>query len=57
MIRLIEFYVPDGVKTSTKWVPSEQRGKLIPFPRVQKQGSEPPLAESAFTSDVSGCGL
>ena len=39
MAKLIEFYVPDGIKTSAKWIPPEQRGKVIPFPVPQKTGA------------------
>jgi hypothetical protein len=33
MAKVIEFYVPEKFrKQSGKWVPPEQRGKIIPFP-------------------------
>jgi len=31
MARVIEFYIPERYKKNTKWVPSENRGKLIEF--------------------------
>jgi hypothetical protein len=32
MAKVIEIYVPESFKKSDKWVPPEQRGKVIPFP-------------------------
>ena len=32
MAYVIEFYVPARFKPKTKWVPEQQRGKLIAFP-------------------------
>jgi hypothetical protein len=33
MAQVIEFYVPDKFRKQTgKWIPPEQRGKIIPFP-------------------------
>ena len=47
MAKLIEFYVPDGMKTIAKWVSREARGKMIPFPVVENQRSETsPAADS-----------
>jgi hypothetical protein len=31
--QVIEFYVPDSFQRKVKWIPAEQRGKLIEFPR------------------------
>ena len=31
MAQLIEFYVPQSFKPKQRWVPSEQRGKIIEF--------------------------
>jgi len=37
MATIIEFYVPSGFrKKLTKWVPPEQRGKVIAFEAPQK---------------------
>ena len=36
----IEFYVPSSVwKTPTKWIPPEQRGKVIPFDLIKKKSA------------------
>jgi hypothetical protein len=32
MAQVIEFYVPASFHKKVKWVPSEQRGKVIEFP-------------------------
>lgn len=32
MAKVIEFYVPGRFRKKVKWVPQEQRGKLIEFP-------------------------
>jgi hypothetical protein len=32
MAQVIEFYIPARFKPKVKWVPQEQRGKLIAFP-------------------------
>ena len=31
MAKVIEFYVPDRFRKKVKWVPLEQRGKVIAF--------------------------
>jgi hypothetical protein len=32
MAKVIEYYVPDKFRKPTeKWIPAEQRGKIIPF--------------------------
>jgi hypothetical protein len=31
MAKVIEFYVPRNFPKRTKWIPAEQRGKLIEF--------------------------
>lgn len=33
MAQVIEFYIPESFRRKTKWVPAEQRGKLVDFPR------------------------
>jgi hypothetical protein len=32
MAQVIEFYVPARFRPKMKWVPAEQRGKVIEFP-------------------------
>ena len=39
MAQVIEIYTPDKFRKKEKWVPPEQRGKLIDFP--------PPIKKSA----------
>jgi len=31
MAKVIEFYIPERFKRKTRWIPPEQRGKLIYF--------------------------
>jgi len=33
MARVIEFYVPQNFKPNRRWVPADQRGKVVEFPR------------------------
>jgi hypothetical protein len=33
MARVIEFHVPQNFKPSRRFVPADQRGKIIEFPR------------------------
>jgi hypothetical protein len=39
MPRVIEFYVPDLFVRKVKWAPSEQRGKVIEFPKSVKKSA------------------
>ncbi len=40
MAQVIEFYVPDRFrKKKTRWVPPEQRGKVIEFPLPEKKSA------------------
>jgi len=40
IVKVIEFYVPEKFrKTSGKWIPSEQRGKIIPFIAPEKKSA------------------
>ena len=40
MAIVIEYYVPDKFrKRNDKWIPSEQRGKIIPFPAPKKKSA------------------
>jgi hypothetical protein len=32
MAQVIEFYIPARFKQKVKWVPMEQRGKILSFP-------------------------
>ena len=32
MAQVIEFYIPARFKAKVKWIPPEQRGKIIAFP-------------------------
>ena len=32
MAQVIEFYIPSRFKAKVKWIPQEQRGKIIAFP-------------------------
>jgi hypothetical protein len=58
MAKIIEYYVPSNFrKKATKWVPPEQRGKLIPFgsadPRPERNSTVLPLlTENA--QEISG---
>jgi len=45
MARVIEFYVRDLIQKKVKWVPRNQRGKVIEFPREKS-------AQSATTDRV-----
>jgi hypothetical protein len=39
MAQLIEFYIPTRFKQKVKWVPQEQRGKIIAFPSDLKKSA------------------
>jgi hypothetical protein len=39
MARVIEFYVPQNYKSKQRWVPMDERGKLIVFTKVLAQKS------------------
>jgi hypothetical protein len=32
MAKVIEYYVPDRFKAKKKWLPPDQRGRLLTFP-------------------------
>jgi len=32
MAKIIEFYIPQSFRKVSKWVPSNERGKLLEFP-------------------------
>lgn len=35
--KVIEFYVPDGHKRATRWIPESLRGQVIEFPSPLKK--------------------
>ena len=37
MAKLIEFYIPARFRKNAKWIPPEQRGKIIEFPVETKK--------------------
>ena len=39
MAQVIEFYIPSRFKPKVKWVPMEQRGKIIAFPTDLKRSA------------------
>jgi hypothetical protein len=40
MVIVIEFYVPEKFrKQCGKWIPPEQRGKIMPFPALEKKSA------------------
>lgn len=39
MAQVIEFYVPTRFRKKLKWVPTEQRGKVIEFPVEVKKSA------------------
>ena len=40
MAKIIEFYVPSNFrKKTTKWIPAEERGKVIDFILAQKKSA------------------
>jgi hypothetical protein len=39
MAQVIEFYIPARFKPKVKWVPPEQRGRIIAFPTELKKSA------------------
>jgi len=39
MAKLIEFYIPATFRKNGKWIPPEQRGKIIEFPVEAKKSA------------------
>ena len=39
MAQMIEFYIPVSFKPKAKWVPQEERGKVIAFPPELKKSA------------------
>jgi len=51
MARVIEFYVPQNFKPTARWVPADQRGKVIEF---QHRGEEISLNRRRAKNEVRG---
>jgi hypothetical protein len=50
MANVIEFYIPSDFQRKTKWIPPEQRGKVIEFVPISKSvlpASVPPVHAEA----------
>ncbi len=39
MAQVIEFYIPSRFRAKVKWVPPEQRGKILAFPADLKKSA------------------
>lgn len=39
MAKIIEFRVPDNFVKPVKWLPEDQRGKVVEFPTQQKKSA------------------
>lgn len=39
MAQVIEFYIPSRFKPKVKWIPADQRGKVLEFPTVLKKSA------------------
>lgn len=39
MAQVIKFYIPDGYKKNSRWIPREQKGKLINFPVPERKSA------------------
>jgi hypothetical protein len=39
MAQVIEFYIPNRFRKNMKWVPAQQRGKVIEFPAQIKKSA------------------
>jgi len=50
--RVIEFYVPENFKSNRGWVPVDQRGKVVEFPRACTQ--EVCMIRSGAAADAGG---
>jgi hypothetical protein len=37
--KIIEFYIPSSFRKNGKWIPLEQRGKIIEFPPATKKSA------------------
>ena len=52
MATVIEFYVPQNFKQTTRWVPPDQRGKVVEFPTPL--GEEVSVNYSGVRNEVCG---
>ena len=49
MAKVIEFYIPERFQKKSKWIPAEQRGKVIEFrPQIQRSTQAKIAPCSAF---------
>jgi hypothetical protein len=39
MAQVIKFYIPDRYKKSSRWIPRDQKGKLINFPVPERKSA------------------
>jgi len=39
MAKVIEYYIPERFRKTARWVPSDERGKVIEFPVPQKKSA------------------
>jgi hypothetical protein len=39
MAQVIRFYIPERYKKNSRWVPPEQKGKLITFPVEERKSA------------------
>ncbi len=39
MATIIEFYIPQGFRKVSKWVPPDERGKVLAFPLAVRQSA------------------
>ena len=40
MARIIDFHLPDGFKPQIKWLPEQERGRLVGFPGDLKKSAQ-----------------
>jgi len=39
MAKVIEYYIPERFRKAARWVPPDQRGKIIEFPVPEKKSA------------------
>jgi hypothetical protein len=39
MAKIIEFYIPQSFRTVSKWLPPNERGKVLEFPMAVRQSA------------------
>jgi hypothetical protein len=39
MAKIIEFYIPEGFRKVSKWLPPDERGKVLAFPQVVRKSA------------------